>query len=237
MESKKSKGEENVVVVMTNNIETKEAANIFTKINSKQQSVSKSLIYDLFRELEDDPEHEIIRSSDIARYLNTDENSPYFNKIIFPGSSATKGTIQLSVVIDSLKDHVRKNSSFDKKNISSLNVQTKTIANFFDAIKLSYDEIDLWNNSNKNPFLGAAGFRAGIDVLVNILLDRAQDEKSLKVDFFRKVLSLDSKELLFKDSKDFKKLGGKEQIKYIIEFLKESIQSKQEVPSEEDYDI
>ena len=235
IENETSKGDENVVIILTNNLETREAANIFTNINSKQQSVSKSLIYDLFKELAYYPNHEINRATDIAIALNTNEDSPYFGKIIFPGKNGLRGTIQLSTVVDSLKDHLKKDSTFERRNIKSLQYQVKTILNFFTAISLSYEEVGLWNHPAKNPFLGSAGFRAGIDVLTTTVLDKSAEEKSLKIDFFKKILSLESKELLTKDAQNFKALSGKEQVKYISNFLTENIQES--IPTESEYEL
>lgn len=228
-----SLGDFEVLVAMTNNLETKEAAKIFTNINSKQQSVSRSLIYDLFTELGNDPNHDTNRAHDIAVELNTNPESPYFERIKFPGKSSKRGMIDLSTVIDSLKDHVGKEGVFQSKNLSTLESQKKTVINFFSAIQLAYDEIDLWNSTTRNPFLGAAGFRAGVEVLVTSVLDRAAATKSVTVKSFKDILALDTSVLLTKDSPDFKSLGGKEQVKKVTDFLKSSIQI--EAPKEEEY--
>lgn len=234
MEAKKNKGDENVVVILTNNLETKDAANIFTNINSKQQSVSKSLIYDLFKELNKDPNHKINRATDIASALDTLEESPYLGRVNFPGKNS-KGTLQLSTIVDSLTTHLGENGSFENKNLRSLQIQTKTILNFFNAIRIPYQELGLWDQKTKNPFLGSAGFRAGIEVLTTVVLDKAAHESSITKEFFRKTLQLKPTGILLKDQGNFKDLSGKEQVVYIVNFLTKSIQ--QDVPDESEYDI
>lgn len=224
-----------VVVVMTDNLDTKDAARIFTNINSKQQSVSRSLIYDLFTELSNDPNHDTIRAHDIALELNTNPESPYFERIKFPGKSTKRGMLDLSTVIDSLRGHLGAGGEFQSKNISSLEIQKRTVVNFFSAIQLAYDEIDLWNSVTKNPFLGAAGFRAGVEVLTSTVLDRAASKSSLTVNTFKEILALDSSALLTKDSPEFKSLGGKEQVKKVIDFLRVSIHVQ--APDEEEYEL
>lgn len=236
IEEKNSKGDENVVVILTTHLETKDAANIFTNINSKQQSVSKSLIYDLFKELGYDPNHKINRANDIATALNTNESSPFIGRIKFPGrSGGFQGMLQLSAVIDSLQDHLGPGGSFEKRNIKTLEVQISAIINFFTAISLSYEEVGLWSQTTKNPFLGAAGFRAGIEVLTGSVLDKSAEAASLKVEFFKKLLALDSSLLITKDNPEFKTLGGKEQVKYIVSFITKNLDKK--APNETDYEL
>src|SRR3990167_9313965 len=67
-------GEQEILVTFCIELTTKEAALIFVNINSEQKPVPKSLIYDLFGEMEDDTNHAINRATDIAEDLRSEEH-------------------------------------------------------------------------------------------------------------------------------------------------------------------
>ena len=98
-------GDQEILVTLCIGLATKDAALIFLNINSEQKPVPKSLIYDLFPEIENDGNHSINRGNDIASELNENEDSPYYGAIKFPGSPRNVGIIDLSAVISSLKKH------------------------------------------------------------------------------------------------------------------------------------
>ncbi|MBL1917816.1 DGQHR domain-containing protein, partial [Klebsiella pneumoniae] len=69
MEEDPKVGEMDILVTLCESLTTPQAAKIFLNINTEQKPVPKSLIYDLFGELEDDETHAINRITDIAREL------------------------------------------------------------------------------------------------------------------------------------------------------------------------
>jgi DGQHR domain-containing protein len=79
-------GEQDILVSLCVKLSTKEAARIFLNINSEQKPVQKSLIYDLFGEVEDNVDHAVVRASDIAHELNENTDSPFYKAIKYPGS-------------------------------------------------------------------------------------------------------------------------------------------------------
>jgi len=93
-----------ILVSLAIRLSTKDAAKIFLNINTEQKPVPKSLIYDLFGEVEDDQNHAINRARDIAYELNDSIDSPFYQLIKYPGTQRKVGVISLSTVVDSLKN-------------------------------------------------------------------------------------------------------------------------------------
>tara|TARA_R110001599_G_scaffold239172_1_gene438766 strand:+ start:718 stop:1368 length:651 start_codon:yes stop_codon:yes gene_type:complete len=79
-------GDRDIIITLCMHLTTQKAAEIFLNINAEQKPVPKSLMYDLFGEVIDDETHAVNRSTDIARYLNDDPDSPLYKLIKFPGS-------------------------------------------------------------------------------------------------------------------------------------------------------
>lgn len=76
MEIEHSIGEKYLLVSLMQNLNTKQAAEIFLNINTEQKPVPGSLIFDLFGIVESDKEHAINRARDISIELNDNEESP-----------------------------------------------------------------------------------------------------------------------------------------------------------------
>ena len=104
--------EKEILVSLVINLGTKEATKIFININSEQKPVPKSLIYDLYGVTEDDKNFAITRADDIARELNENIDSPFYNLIKYPGGPRGKGKIDLSTVVSSIKKYVDINGKF-----------------------------------------------------------------------------------------------------------------------------
>lgn len=225
----------NVVVMLSNNLSTKDAANIFVSINSKQQTVSKSLIYDLYKELDENPESIINRAVDIADALNTEEESPYKGFVVYPGKRAPSAKIQLSTVVNSLESHLGNKGTFAKYNFKSLSYQKALVVNFSKAVALQYEEEGLWNSYSKNPFITSAGFRAVVEAMTSeSFLQKVVQRKSLSVENISSILSLNKSDLFLKDE-NYKKLGGKEQVKSLKEYLLKGLLT--EIPEETEYEL
>ena len=224
--------EKYVLVSMVIGMGTKDVAKIFININSEQKPVPKSLIYDLYGITEDDKNFAITRADDIAKELNENTNSPYYNLIKYPGSPRGKGKIDLSTVVSTVKKYVDKDGKFSDNNIRDLNMQAKIILNYFDAIRVHWDAEGLWNNSNKNVFMKAAGFVAALEFFFEYIFQRCVDKKNFKTEFLVDMFDFSNVSLI--ESNDIKGSDGKTARKMIIENLKEGL--KIETPSEGDYE-
>ena len=157
MKLEKSIGEKQILVSMVIGLGTKEAAKIFININSEQKPVPKSLIFDLYGVTDDDKNFAITRSDDIAKELNENVDSPYYNLIKYPGSPRGKGKIDLSTVVSTLKKYVDVDGKFADNNIKDLNFQSQIIINYFSTLKYHWDKEELWGNASQNVFFKAAG--------------------------------------------------------------------------------
>lgn len=167
MKDKDKIGEQEILVTFCIGLLTKEAALIFVNINSEQKPVPKSLIYDLFGEMEEDTNHAINRAKDIADDLNDNKESAYYGAIKFPGKPRGVGIIDLSAVVTSLKKYLEPDGFFANHKLTNLQNQKLVILNYFSALKSFYEKEDLWDNRSKNPFFTNAGFIGAIEHLVN----------------------------------------------------------------------
>lgn len=220
MEDDPEIGEKEILVSLCINLTTKEAAKIFTNINAEQKPVPKSLIYDLFGEIEIDPQHAINRANDIADDLNSYGESAYYSCIKYPGQPKGAGFVDLSTVVSSLKKHLDIDGIFYSIKITSLDNQKLVVMNYFNAIKYFYDKEDIWTNRAKNPFLTNAGFHGAIEHLVKNLLIKCAERRSFKFEDFKNLLNLRSESLLTRT--ELKSLEGKSQRKAILDFLEEN---------------
>lgn len=231
MKKNSSIGEKEVLVILTNGLETEEAAKIFLNINTEQRPVQKSLIYDLFGLInQNDPDMPVVRANDIVSFLNETIDSPYYNLIKIPGTPRGVGVIDMSTVVSSLKDKLTTKGVFVTYRLSSLERQRATIGNYFKAIKKWYDNDGLWTSKTKNPFLMNAGFIAAIDVLCNLIIPKCAEKGDFKVDTIYKILNFDENLLT---RADIKNLDGKSQRKSIYDYMETSINSN--LPEENEY--
>lgn len=233
MNEKPEIGNTEILVSLCIGLSTSQAAKIFLNINTEQKPVPKSLIYDLFGEVSDDKDHAINRANDIANELNENDESPYYGLIKYPGAPRGVGLIDLSTVVASLKDHVAKDGTLARINMKSLDYQKQAILNYFSAIKSFYDEGDFWLNKQKNPFLKGAGFSGALDYLFDRLIEKCAEEKSFKVNNFKKHLRLDDVGLIFLD--EIKGLDGKTARKTIRAHLETNTRTG--VPDQDDYEF
>lgn len=204
-----------VIVTMCQNLSTKDAAKIFLNINTEQKPVPKSLIYDLFGEVVDDPEHALNRARDIAKTLNDDTNSPFYRFIKFPGTPKGVGRLELSTFVNALKPHLDKEGKIPAVNLKSLQHQSQALNNFFEALKQYYDEANLWTSTAKNPFLKGAGFSGAMDYFIDSLIFKCAERKSFKVETIKSILNLDRSDLLIWQTG----LDGKTARKRVTDYL------------------
>ena len=226
-------GEQEILVTFCIGLTTKEAALIFVNINSEQKPVPKSLIYDLFGEMEEDANHSINRATDIADELNDNEDSAYYGAIKFPGKARGVGIIDLSAIVTSLKKHLDSDGVFAAHKLTNLQNQKLVILNYFTALKFYYDREDIWSNRAKNPFFTNAGFIGAIEHLVANLITKCAENKSFKVADFKKLLDLPKGELIVRA--DLKNLEGKSQRRAVVEFLETNLLKS--LPDQKEYEF
>ena len=159
-----------IIVSLAINLETKDAAKIFLNINSEQKPVPKSLIYDLYGVTAEERNFAINRAEDIARILNEDVNSPFYNVIKYPGTPRGRGKLDLSTVVNALKTYVDHDGKLEEKNISSLNSQASVLRNYFNALKYHADKTSKWSTISSNIFYKAAGFIGAIEFFMENVL-------------------------------------------------------------------
>lgn len=225
-------GEKQILVSMVIGLGTKEAAKIFININSEQKPVPKSLIFDLYGVTDDEKNFAITRSDDIARELNENVDSPYYNLIKYPGNPRGKGKIDLSTVVSTLKKYVDIDGKFADNNIKDLNFQSQIIINFFSTLKYYWDEDDIWGNSSKNVFLKAAGFVAALEFFFEYVFPKCVEKKSFKVEYLISLFDFSKVDLI--TNSEIKGTDGKTARKMIVDNLKEGL--KVEAPKEDEYE-
>lgn len=235
MDEQSEIGDQNILVTMCIRLSTKQAASIFVNINNEQKPVPKSLIYDLFGLIEDETDHVITRSNDIAQDLNDNVESPYNGWIRFPGKAIPKGELRLdsATVVNALKKHLGKDGVFANINLTSLDIQKQVIINFLQALKSFYDEKGLWDSKTKNPFLRSSGFNGAIDYLASKLLRECATERSFTIATFKDHLRLDPGELLLYSS--IKSLDGKTARKRVADYLESTF--RESLPQQDEYEF
>lgn len=215
IEERESIADDFVIVTLCVNLSTKDAARIFLNINTEQKPVPKSLIYDLFGEVIEDPEHALNRARDIARSLNDNPKSPFYRFIKFPGTPKGVGRIELSTFVNAIKPHLEKDGKIPTVNLKSLQHQSQALNNFFEALRQFYSDKDLWNSTTKNPFLKGAGFSGAMDYFINTLILKCAERQSFEVSTIKTILNLDVSDLLVWQ----KGLDGKTARKRITDYL------------------
>lgn len=226
-------GDRDILVTLCMNLTTNKAAEIFLNINTEQKPVPKSLMYDLFGEVVDDETHAVNRSTDIARYLNDDMNSPLYKLIKFPGSPRGVGSVELSTFVAALKEHLKPGGTFGVYKLMTLDHQKIVISNYFESIKMFYVENKLWTLKTKNPFLKASGFNGSMDFLTSSLIQRCAEKSSFSFDTMSKIISFDSSDILTLD--DLKGLDGKTSRKKVKEALESNLLKS--LPGQDQYEF
>lgn len=105
-----------LVVIFMFNLTEEEKAYIFTTINSNQRSVPKSLIYDLFAVSEKRSPYKTCH--EIARLLNTDKKSPFYDKLKMLGiKTNNKQGLSQGAFVNSLVKLISKNPDKDMRDL------------------------------------------------------------------------------------------------------------------------
>lgn len=224
-------GEKEVLVILTNGLETVDAAKIFLNINTEQRPVQKSLIYDLFGLInQNDPDMPIVRANDIVSYLNDSPDSAYYNLVKIPGTPRGMGVIDMSTIVSVLKDKLTSQGVFARYRLTSLENQRATIGNYFRALRKWYDNDGIWTSKTKNPFLTNAGFIAAAEILCNLIIPKCAGKGDFKIESMYSLLNLEDYLLT---RADIKNQDGKTQRKTIYDYMESSI--NRNLPEENEY--
>jgi len=226
-------GEQKILVTLCLGLTTSEAATIFLNINTEQKPVPKSLIFDLFGEVENDEDHAINRATDIARNLNEDPESALYKMIKFPGSPRGVGSIELSTFVASIKEALKPGGAFRKYKLKSFDYQKNALMNFFNALRDPYEESEIWHVKSKNPFMKAAGFNGAMDYFLEKLIPECANRTSFSKKVISDIISLEPSGLL--TWIDLKGNDGKTARKKVREFLESSLLER--VPDQDEYDF
>jgi DGQHR domain-containing protein len=226
-------GQKEILVSLCIDLSTQESATIFLNINTEQKPVPKSLVYDLYGIVVQDKNVAINRATDIAHELHENPDSPYFEKIKFPGVKKPRGIIDLSTVVSSLKNCLEQDGPFNRYHLASLMSQKNVIFNYFTALKDFYDRDNLWDNRNINPFMKSTGFYAAIENLVEMLLPKCTEKKSFTVETIKNIMALNNGPLLKWES--ITQLDGKTARAKVKEFLNTNL--SQSLPDEKEYEF
>jgi len=205
-------GDKDILVVLTNNLSTMEAAEVFLNINYEQKQVPRSLVYDLFGELRD-PEYNINRAREIAVMMNNDAESPYYQCVKMP-SINNKGRVDLSTMVTSLKDYLKDGALFDQFNLTELELQYKVIFNYHMVLKEAYGSE--WFGLG-NPFMTNAGYTAAIRFFCEKVVPICVKAHTFEISFIKSNLKISHDEILLRA--DIKNLQGKEQRQRVYDFL------------------
>lgn len=178
-----------VPVIATDGLDAIGQAKLFIKINKTQRGVPVSLYLDLLdltegviEDFDDEGISAERRAIEIAKRLNTDEESPLFELIRTTGENG-KG-ISLSEIVTKLKPYV------DPKNGKFLNYgfedQYKLFKIYFKSIKSVF--LDQWNDPN-SLILKTVGFGGLMKSFYEIFQLTVQGNKSFSTETLIDVLS------------------------------------------------
>jgi DGQHR domain-containing protein len=166
-------------------------ARIFIDINSHQQGVSKSLLYDLMNlfESENDNQEEyyFARASDIVKRFGTDPESPFFERISFI-LDRKQGKISQAAFVDALVPLIRKGGVLSHSNQYefTLEEQYTVLRNYF--VGVQYNLKPHWFN-NTSILTKTTGFNALMLSFADIFKYTVSNFEGFTVENAKKVLA------------------------------------------------
>lgn len=204
-----------VPVAIFEDLTTARCADIFISINTEQKPVPKSLVYDLFSEASEYiADLGVQRATDIARFLDEENDSPYLELIKFPGSRYERGGIALSTAVTVIKPLVEEKGDFDQIKLINLNEQQQVLLTYFRCLAEPYG--DDWLSA-KNVFVYAAGFTAAMEFFKKRVLPYCIKKKSFKSGIISECIGIDGDSLILQE--EVKGAGGKSAVSHIYERL------------------
>ena len=147
-----------------------------------------------------------------------------------PGSAQGVGEVDLSTVVNVLKQYTVDDGVFSEYHIDDYELQYRIISNYFNVIKSYYDKEGLWLKS-ANPFMGNSGCYGAIEFLCKDLIPKCAERRSFEEKTIRELIPLDAAGLLYKE--DLKNKQGKEQRNIVYQYLKSAL--LKDVPMQNEY--
>lgn len=150
---------------------------MFVDINQNQKRVDSDLLWDLYEDLyedsdDDSPERALWAMSMIAKRLDSDERSPFFNRIAIP-SGNTDRVIGIRAVCDELKrlkliDESSGTTRLHKDNYTeTVDYAADRIAAYFDVLRRAMPEA--WDAETEHFLCTPAGFKILVGILQDLL--------------------------------------------------------------------
>lgn len=194
-----------IPVAIYEGLDTANSARIFISINTEQRPAPKSLVFDLYGVTASDlMDPAAIRASDIVSYISS-ETQPYFGWIKLPNQDRQRGGVALSTAVSAVKPLVDSKGILEQVGITELELQKAIFANFFAAIRSSYDR--KWDDRS-NAFIYASGFIGAIEFFRSHMFDYCKGKGSFEISMIRDSLNLDETGRILQE--DVKGLGGAE---------------------------
>ncbi len=137
----------NLIVVAFDNLDVKKQANLFVEINVNQKSINSNLLWDIYPDIyegSDDPKQLSLRAiSLIAKKLNNEKKSPFYNRIRIPSIRISqKDTNYTNLTLTNICDSISNNELitdnggllFRENYESSINFAFGIVKQFFDYV-------------------------------------------------------------------------------------------------------
>ena len=162
--------------------------------------------------------------------MHEDLDSPYYQCIKLPGSAQGVGKVDLSAMVNAIKQFTTEQGVFNEYNLRDFESQYKVICNFFNVLRSFYEKEGMWLKSG-NPFMANSGCYAGIDFLCKDLIPKCAERKSFEQTTIRSLIPLDKTDLIYKE--ELKNKQGKEQRNIVYQYLKSAL--LKDVPAQNEY--
>jgi DGQHR domain-containing protein len=190
-----------LMIVVIFDLTEEEKAYIFSTINSNQTKVDKSLIYDLFELSKERSPYKTCH--EIARIMNSDSSSPFFNKLKMLGKRGSKTEVlSQGTFVTYLSRLITKTPQQDmidiKKGLHLEDDQKlilrkyfikekddiilKVMMNYFKAVATEFEKE--WNDSDTYILAKTTGYGALIQVF-ETLFNKGAEQKTLTYEFFK----------------------------------------------------
>ncbi|WP_252242694.1 DGQHR domain-containing protein [Clostridium sp. ZS2] len=226
-----------LLVILMFDLTEEEKAYIFTTINSNQRSVSKSLIYDLFELSKKRSPYKT--SHEIARLLNSDEQSPFYKRLKMLGMKQSENeTLSQGAFVNGLVSMISLNPDEDMNRLKEdlkleNNVQLpfrsyfineedhiiyKITLNMFNAISHVFNKE--WNDSKNYILMRAVGYGGIMKAFPGIYMKCKKDKNFTESNFrciFEKLRNLLEKSNIDLTFKNFEaNAKGQDKLKNLI---------------------
>jgi DGQHR domain-containing protein len=168
------------------NLSEAKMAELFVEINDTQKRVPSSLRWDLVKLVRPEDDPAAVRAVDLIERLNSEKDSPLFQRIDLTGEQP-RILIKQASLAPALRTILNKKTRFRGEGFD---VQLELIKKFFAAVKEC--DPDGWRMGEESPMYGNRIFRALIATLPKLVdgVNKAAD-KILAGDFFKVLRRID----------------------------------------------